>query len=135
MQVEGGCYCGGVRYRAEGDPVFKVQCFCRECQYIAGGAPNLTMGVSESGFAYTSGQPRTFRRPDLESPVARDFCGECGTHLASRAPALPGVVLLKVGTLDDPRAFGGPQMAIFTAEKQPFHQVAEGVKAFERGPA
>lgn len=135
MQVEGGCYCGSVRYRAEGDPAFKAECFCRECQYVSGGGPNFTMGMPEKGFAYSKGQPKTFRRPDLESPVAREFCGECGTHLATRAPGLPGVVMLKIGTLDDPSAFGAPQMAIFTAERQPFHRVSEGAKAFERGPA
>lgn len=134
MEVQGGCYCGAVRYEAKGDALFKVQCHCRECQHLAGGSPNLTMGMPEAGFVYTKGTPKAFRRSDLDNPVTREFCGECGTQLATRAPGLPGVVLLKVGTLDDPAVFGGPQMAIFTAEAQSFHHVAEGVKAFERGP-
>jgi hypothetical protein len=29
MSVEGGCYCGSVRYKAEGDALFKGQCHCR----------------------------------------------------------------------------------------------------------
>ena len=41
MKLEGGCYCGAVRYVAEGDPMMKAQCHCRECQYITGGAPNM----------------------------------------------------------------------------------------------
>jgi len=41
MKLEGGCYCGKVRYVAEGKPMLKVQCHCRECQYISGDAPNL----------------------------------------------------------------------------------------------
>ena len=32
MVIEGGCYCGALRYRAEGEPVFAGQCHCRECQ-------------------------------------------------------------------------------------------------------
>ncbi len=134
MQVEGGCYCGQVRYQAGGDALFKGLCYCRECQHIAGGSPNVVMGVPEAAFAYSKGAPKPFRRSDLENPVTREFCAECGTHLLTRAPGLPGVVILKVGTLDDPSVFGGPQMAIFTSEKQSFHQVPEGVKAFERGP-
>ena len=40
MRLEGGCYCGAVRYVAEGKPVLRAQCHCRACQHIAGGAPN-----------------------------------------------------------------------------------------------
>ncbi|MGH7336110.1 MAG: GFA family protein [Myxococcota bacterium] len=134
MSVEGGCYCGAVRYRAEGDPVFKAQCHCRECQYISGGAPNVVMGVPERGFAYTRGAGKAFSRKDLANPVTREFCAECGTHLLTRAPSM-GAVMLKVGTLDDPSLFGGPQMITYTIEKQSFHHVPEGVPAFERFPS
>jgi hypothetical protein len=134
MKVEGGCYCGAIRYRVEGEPLFKGQCHCRECQYIAGGSPNMVLGMQESGFSYTKGAPKPFRRSDLENPVTREFCAECGTHLLSRAPGVPGAVLLKVGTLDDPSEYGAPQMAIYTIDKQPFHQIPEGVPVFERVP-
>ena len=43
-------------------------------------------------------------------------------------------MILKVGTLDDPAVFGSAQMAIFTVDKQPFHQIAEGTPMFERLP-
>ncbi len=134
MAIEGGCYCGAIRYAIEGDPMFKGQCHCRECQYISGGSPNLTMGVPQAGFRYTKGEPRRFTRSDLDKPVTREFCGECGTHLVSLAPTLPGAALLKIGTLDDPSVFGAPQMAIYTIDKQSFHHVPEGLPAFERTP-
>jgi hypothetical protein len=92
------------------------------------------MAFPESGFQYSKGSPKAYRRSDLASPVTREFCGECGTHLLTRAPALPGAVLLKVGTLDDPSIFGMPQMAIFTAEKQSFHLIPPGIPTFERAP-
>jgi hypothetical protein len=41
------------------------------------------------------------------------------------------VKVLKIGTLDDPSVYGGAQKAIFTAEGQPFHLIADGVPAFE----
>lgn len=134
MRIEGGCYCGALRYVAEGDALFRGQCHCRECQYISGGHPNAVMAMPGSGFAWTQGAPREFRRKDLENPVTREFCAECGTHVLSRAPAVPGAVLLKVGTFDDPGLYGGPQMVIFTIDKQSFHHVPEGVPSFERTP-
>jgi hypothetical protein len=133
MVVEGGCYCGAVRYRAEGEPMMRAQCHCRECQYIAGGMPNLVMGMPERGFSYTRSSGKPFRRKDLEQPVTREFCAECGTHLLTRAPGF-GAVMLKVGTLDDPSVFGGPQLAIYTSEKQPFHHVPPGITSFEKFP-
>ena len=134
MLVEGGCYCGQIRYQAEGDPVFKAQCHCRECQYISGGAPNYLMGMMESGFSYAGGTVKAFQRNDLETPVTREFCGDCGTHLVSKAPGAPGLVFIKVGTLDEPDLFAQPQMAIFTDDRQSFHHLPDGIASFEKGP-
>jgi hypothetical protein len=114
--------------------MFKGQCHCRECQYISGGHPNVVMAMPESGFSYTKGAPKQFRRSDLAKPVTREFCAECGTHILAKTSALPGALILKVGTLDDPSVFGSAQMVIFTIDKQSFHHVPEGVPTFERAP-
>jgi hypothetical protein len=134
MKLEGGCYCGAIRYVAEGDPIIKLQCHCRECQYITGGMPNVILGMPESRLTYTKGRPTSFQRNDLPSPVTREFCAECGTHLVARPPGLPGAVMIKVGTLDRPDLFGSPAIAIFTADKQRFHHISETVRAFVRLP-
>jgi hypothetical protein len=134
MTLEGGCYCGALRYRAEGKPVLKAQCHCRECQYISGGGPNMFMLMPPEGFAYTKGAPKQFKRADIENAVTREFCETCGTHILTRRPGLEQLVL-KAGTLDDPAAgYGAPKMAIYTIDKQPFHLIAEGVAAFEKVP-
>ena len=134
MANEGGCYCGAIRYSAGGAPLMKAMCYCRECQYVSGGAQNIVVGMPEAEFSYTKGTPKAFSRSDLETPVSREFCADCGTQLLSRAPGLAGAVLLKVGTLDDPSLFDAAQMAIYTCDKQPYHQLPEGVNAFERLP-
>jgi hypothetical protein len=133
MKLEGGCYCGSVRYVADGEPILKAQCHCRECQFITGGAPNMFVLMPVAGFRYSKGTPKLFARTDLARPVTREFCADCGTHLATRPPGLPAVVV-KVGTLDDPRLFAAPQMAIHTLDKQPFHHIPDGLQTFERLP-
>jgi hypothetical protein len=132
MKVEGGCYCGQVRYRAEGDAAFRGQCFCRECQYISGGDSVLVMGMPEAGYQVTKGEPRAFQRTDIPRPVTREFCPNCGTHLTTRA--MPGLVMIKIGTLDDPTLFGAPQMAIYTCDKQPYHRVPTDIPTFDKLP-
>jgi hypothetical protein len=96
---------------------------------ISGGAPNLFMLMPADGFACANGAPKSYTRPDEADAVTREFCTTCGTHMITRRPGLPPVVL-KIGTLDDPSVFGGAQMAIFTAEGQPFHLIADGVATF-----
>jgi hypothetical protein len=85
-----------------------------------------------AGFSYTKGTPKKFSRRDLEDPVTREFCAECGTHLTTLRSGLPAAIL-KIGTLDDPSLFV-PKIAIFTVDKQPFHQIPEGMPTFERMP-
>jgi hypothetical protein len=133
MKLTGGCYCGAVRYESEGEPILRAQCHCRECQYFSGGAANMFMVVPPEGFRYAKGEPKRFRSADLDQPVTREFCAECGAHLATRRPDMPQVIL-KVGTLDDPAVFDVAQMAIFTVDKQSFHHIPEGLPAFERMP-
>ena len=133
MMLEGGCYCGGLRYKADGEAMAKGQCHCRECQYIAGGSPNLFMVMPEAGFTYTKGTPKEFSRKDIENPVTREFCPDCGTHIATRRPGMAAAVI-KVGTLDDPSQFGRAHMAIFTIDKQEFHYIPHGIPSFERMP-
>jgi hypothetical protein len=107
MAFEGGCYCGQVRYEAEGKPQLKAQCHCRACQTMSGGAPNLFMLMPPEGFRYLKGAPKTYARSDLAAPVTREFCANCGTHLTTRRPGLP-FVILKIGTLDNPSSYGRP---------------------------
>lgn len=134
MSHAGRCYCGAVRYEFDGEPVVNAQCHCRECQYISGGNPNVILAIPDATFHYTQGEPKAFTRADIENPGTREFCPNCGTHLLTRSPHVPGVVILKRGTLDQPAAFGNPQLAIYTCDKQPWHHIPEGMPAFAKRP-
>lgn len=132
-ELEGGCYCGALRYRVSAAPVLKAQCHCRACQHYSGGGPNYFMLIPPEGFAYTKGAPDSYRRPDLPNAVKRDFCSACGTQILTRRPGLEQIVL-KVGTLDDTAVFKGPKIAIFCEEMADFHMIPDGVPAFDTLP-
>lgn len=132
MKFEGGCYCGTVRYSAEGEPMMKAECFCRECQYITGGNSLLAMAMPAENFAITKGTVKGYKRADLENGVTREFCADCGTHLTTRAPGFEAGVILKVGTMDDPSLFGCAESANFACDKQEYHRLPDNMPVHQK---
>ena len=133
MALTGGCLCGALRFEVDGPLRMKGLCLCRTCQVVSGGAGNLFAGVEAQGFRYTKGAPATYRRPEEDAPT-REFCGACGVHIGARSPRLAGVVILKIGVLDDPSAFEGPDVVIWTDHGHAFHATPEGVRSFPGFP-
>ena len=134
MTLTGGCFCGALRFEVSGEIAMRGLCLCRSCQKISGGAGNLFIGIEASKFRYTQGEPRYFKREDAADAPTREFCGQRGVHIAGRSPKAPGGLVVKVGTLDDPSAFGGPTMAFWAQEKQGFHVVPDGIAVFATLP-
>jgi hypothetical protein len=132
MALVGGCYCGALRYEVSGDIPMRGLCLCKTCQKISGGAGNLFIGIEAKAFRYTQGEPRRFTR-EPGAPT-REFCGECGVHIAARSPKAPGGLVVKVGTLDQPSVFERPTMVFWAQDKEDFHIVPEGAAAYATLP-
>jgi hypothetical protein len=94
----------------------------------------VIIGKPEEGFRYTKVEPQRFQRADLENGVVREFCGNCGTPITSLPPGMEGLVIIKVGSMDEPADFGEPDMAFYCIEKQKFHYLPEGMTTFELFP-
>jgi hypothetical protein len=58
--LEGGCQCGAVRYRLEGEPRGLAACHCRDCQRQSGSAFALSLDVRNDDFRLLSGELRSF---------------------------------------------------------------------------
>jgi hypothetical protein len=92
------------------------------------------MAVDAQTFQFTTGTPRSFTDKDHPWRPIRHFCEICGVHLTARSERAPTGVLVKVGTLDDPSAFEGPQMITWTSEMQKFHMLPPDVPAYPEIP-
>lgn len=116
--MTGGCLCGAVRYRIEGEPAMQVVCHCSHCQKQAGSAFSTIVGVPENAVTLTMGAPKSYiDHGESGKAVERQFCGTCGSPLFSKVEVAPGLTFVKSGTLDD-TAFFKPSAHIWTKSKQ-----------------
>ena len=99
-KITGGCQCGAVRYALSAMPTAVDLCHCRMCQKATGGPFMAAGGVRRSEFAWTRGQPATFRSSSL---AERDFCAACGTPLTFRYLDKDRISVT-LGSLDAPNA-------------------------------
>ena len=82
MKLEGGCYCGALRYVAEGEPVLKAQCHCRECQRQSASAFGISVSVPRLALRLTRGTPRFWSRAtDTGRRLHCAFCPDCGSRV------------------------------------------------------
>ena len=118
MGLTGACLCGAVRYELSAEPASPMICHCKNCQRQAGSAFSTIARVPESALK-TTGKLSTYDdKGDLSGePVVRQFCGQCGSPLFSHVAAFPGMVWIKVGTLDDTSSFA-PAAHLWGKSKQ-----------------
>ena len=100
-EVEGGCLCGAVRYRARPTQREGYYCHCRMCQLGVGNTRAAFINLRKDEVSWTTGAPTHY----ASSAIARrGFCGRCGTPLSFEYLNSERMDLT-VGSLDAPAAF------------------------------
>lgn len=99
--LDGGCFCGAVRYVAEGEPFHPTICHCADCRRAAGAPCVAWFSVATARLRFTRGRPRFFAS---SAKAERGFCADCGTTLTWRGLATPEEIDVTIASLDDPEA-------------------------------
>jgi hypothetical protein len=130
-QLEGGCFCGAVRYRLTERPMFTNCCHCRDCQKQAGSAFAINAIIETDRIELLSGEPQPVRMP-TESGRPHDIyrCTQCQSALWSDYGGRPWVRFVRVATLDDPTAIT-PDAHIFARSKLPWVQLPPEARVFD----
>ena len=103
MAISGGCLCGAVRFAIEADAPLAVRhCWCRVCQYIGAGSGTVNAIFDKADLSVSGPLVDHVSTADSGSTMHRRFCALCGTPMFSEAEPRPGVVIVRVGALDDP---------------------------------
>ncbi len=99
--LTGGCYCGAVRYAADGPAFHATICHCADCRRVVGAPAVAWFSVPSPGFRFTAGTPAAYRS---SAHALRRFCGTCGTSLTFEDTRLPHELDLTIASLDEPGA-------------------------------
>ena len=93
--MTGGCQCGAIRFRVDGEASHAGVCHCRMCQKAFGSffAPLVVV----EGLTWTRGVPARFRSSSI---AQRGFCRDCGTPLTYEPDE--GRLEIAMGAFDDP---------------------------------
>ncbi|MEQ9638963.1 MAG: GFA family protein [Alphaproteobacteria bacterium] len=132
FSAEGGCDCRQVRYRMTAAPMFVHCCHCRWCQRETGASFALNAMVETSNVELLAGKPDLVDTPSDSGKgqkIAR--CPTCHVALWSHySGAGEKIAFVRVGSLDEPDRCP-PDIHIFTATKQPWVILPDGVPVFE----
>ena len=131
--ITGGCNCGSVRYEITAPPLVVAACHCSQCRRQSGAAYSVNLIVRSKAMR-VEGKTTVWTDTDTESgsPLAREYCGRCGSPIRSVPSSAPGIVAVKAGTLDYPAPFA-PTIHLWTMSKLPWVSIPDGLTTFEKG--
>lgn len=131
MEWTGGCLCGAVTFRAEGEPMDVASCHCINCRKMSGAAFATFVVFPPDRFKWLSGELQTYAAtPDL----VRAFCGDCGSPVASwRKSESDKWIIAWAGALDQADKLK-PRHHIFAKDELPWLHLNDGLPRYELFP-
>jgi hypothetical protein len=113
---DGGCLCGGVRYRIHGALRGVIACHCSQCRRTSGHFAAMTSAPAANIELTASEGLRWYKSSDT---AERGFCGVCGGNLFWKQ-AGNDATSITAGTLDAPTHISIEQH-IFVADKSDYY--------------
>ena len=129
IDVEGGCRCGQVRFRATATPLLTMACHCRGCQKMTSSAFSLSAAIPAEGFEVTQGEPVI---GGLHGASKHYFCPHCMSWMFTRPEGIDFFVNVR-STLFDDAEWSEPFMETWTSESLPWARTP-AVHSFEALP-
>jgi hypothetical protein len=128
----GSCLCGGITFSIHAALAPIQICHCMQCRKAQGGPLVAVTPVATTAFALHDAQG-LLRLYESSPGKERAFCGRCGSPLFSRRAALPGVVRVRVGLLDEP-VNARPAWHAHTESKSSWWPILDGLPQYPGDP-
>jgi hypothetical protein len=128
--VQGGCLCGAIRYRARAAPLSLASCHCAICRR-ASAAPFVAWATYRSAdIVFVQGIPARYAS---SKRAERTFCARCGTPLTFQFVADPEHIDVTICSMDEPERFA-PERHIWTRRRLPWVNLSDGLPQHPEEP-
>jgi hypothetical protein len=126
-----GCACGALRYRTETAPIFENHCQCSDCRRRSGTGHCSYLTFAQRTEMQISGEAREWRvAGDSGNEKIHAFCPICGTPVYLTFAAMPELISVHAGSLDEPGMFG-PQVVTYAVRGLGWDRMDQELTAFE----
>jgi hypothetical protein len=130
----GGCACGAIRYETRHAPVFQNHCQCRDCQRRSGTGHGSWLTFPARAEMTLSGTATHWDvAADSGNVKTHAFCPVCGTPVYLRFAAMPEMIAVAAGSLDEPERFA-PQVLTYGVGGLAWDRVDPALQRFQRMP-
>lgn len=124
----GSCLCAGISFTITG-PLEPVQvCHCAQCRQAQGGPVATNIPVALAALTFHRGED-LLQHYESSPGKVRAFCKVCGSPVFSKRDALPGVVRIRAGLLEEPVA-ATLAFHAFTASKASWWPICGGLPEY-----
>lgn len=128
--MTGHCLCGSVSFEYGGPLGPVALCHCNQCRRAHGSAFSASAPVQKVRFRWISGE-QSIREYESRPGKYRAFCSNCGSQLYSRVDAIPGILRLRVGVINEPLG-KAPAHHVFVGSKSDWFEITDGIPQFEK---
>lgn len=128
--LTGQCLCGDIRFEYPGPLGPIALCHCSQCRRAHGSAFSASAPVQAVRFRYLCGET-LIREYESRPGKYRAFCSQCGSQLYSRVDAIPGILRLRVGIINEPlnRA---PASHVYVGSKSEWFEITDTIPQYEK---
>ncbi len=127
---QGSCHCGAVAFEVDtAQTVRFAHCHCHDCRKLHGTTCASALVLRETGFRLLRGADQLTAYESSPGKF-RYFCRHCGAPMHTTSQALPGLVILRAGTIDgDPGV--RPQFHIWVSAKAPWYEIHDDLPQYQ----
>lgn len=130
----GGCACGAIRYETTSEPIVELHCQCRECQKRSGTGHSSYLTFALRSEMAITGEAREWQvAGESGNMKVHAFCPNCGTPVFLTFAAMPELIAIHAGSLDDPGRFK-PEFVTYGIRGQAWDAIDPALPRFDRMP-